>query len=117
LAAAIAGMSLLALVELVAISAARSSLSGPPSAMLNVLYGVTSILTGLGLVLAGVAVRRARRWTGWRSWLVLALGVYVFVPLTPALAGPFAVARIAITVWMLLFAVLGGVLATTREQS
>jgi hypothetical protein len=41
---------------------------------------------------------------------VLVTGVYVFVPLTPALLGPFVLARLAITGWMLLFAALGWVL-------
>lgn len=107
LAAAVTGMGLLALVELVAISAASSGVSDQPSGLLNVLYGATSTLIGLGLVIAGAAVLRARTWTGWRRVLVLVLGIYVFVALTPALAGPFALARLAIAVWMLLFAALG----------
>lgn len=118
LATAVTGMSLLALVELVAISAAGSGVTGQPSGVLNVLYGATSFLIGLGLATAGVAILRAGRWTGWRRALVLVIGVYVFVPLTPALAGPFALARLAIAVWMLLFAVLGWSLVNQaiREQ-
>jgi hypothetical protein len=118
LAAAITGMGLLALVNLVAISAVHASTSDPRSGILDALYGVTSILSGVGLVLAGVAIRRTGRWTGWRSWLVLTLGVYILVPLTAAVAAPFPVGDLALTVLMLLFAALGGVLASsTREPS
>jgi len=35
------------------------------------------------------------------------LGVYVFVPLTPAIMGTFTAGRLGIGGWMLLFAVLG----------
>lgn len=55
----------------------------------------------------GVAALRARRWSGWRRWLLLVLGVYVIVPLTPAILGPFVIARLTIGLWMLLFAALG----------
>ena len=85
--------------------------------VLNALYGVTSILSGLGLVIAGVAIRRTGRWTGWRSWLVLALGVYILLPLTAAVAVPVPAGDLALTVLMLLFAALGAVLASTGEPS
>jgi len=37
------------------------------------------------LLLAGVAVVRSGVWTGWRRWVVLGLGVFVFAVLTPVL--------------------------------
>jgi hypothetical protein len=110
LAGALAGMGLLAAVELVAISAANAAYPSPRTDMLDALYGVSSVLIGIGMTLAGIAVLRAGRWTGWRGALVLVTGVYVFAPLTPALLGPFVLARLAITGWMLLFAALGWVL-------
>jgi hypothetical protein len=51
---------------------------------------------------------RAQVWEGWRRGVVLALGVWVFVPMFPALiVTPTDGARLAIGGWMLLFAVLG----------
>ncbi len=38
---------------------------------------------------------------------LLALGIYLFAPMTPAIFGPFVVARLAIGGWVLLFAALG----------
>ena len=104
---ATAGMALLAVTELIAIGARNTTYPGDGTGLLDALYGTSSIAVGVGLVLAGIAVRRRGRWTGWRGLVVLVAGIFVFVPMTPALMGPFVLARLAITVWMLLFAALG----------
>jgi hypothetical protein len=48
------------------------------------------VLTAIGFILAGVAVARAGRWTGWRRYTVVAVGVWMlcmvpmqFTPLLP----------------------------------
>lgn len=104
---AVSGMALLAVTELIAISARTSTYPGDGTALLDVSYGVSSVAVGVGLILAGIAVRNGGRWTGWRGLVVLVAGIFVFVPMMPALMGPFILARMAITVWMLLFAALG----------
>ncbi len=104
---AVSGMALLAVTELIAITARNSTYPGDGTGLLDVLYGVSSVAAGVGLILAGLAVRRRGRWTGWRGVVVLVAGIFVFVPMMPALMGPFVLARLAITVWMLLFAALG----------
>jgi hypothetical protein len=48
--------------------------------------------------------------------LITVLGVYVFVPLTPAIAGPFAAGRLGIGGWMLLMAALGYGLTRLRPS-
>ena len=101
------GMALLAVAELIAITARNSTYPGEGTALLDVLYGVSSVAVGVGMILAGIAVRRGGRWSGWRRVVVLVVGVFVFVPMMPALMGPFILARLALTVWMLLFAALG----------
>lgn len=104
---AVSGMALLAVTELIAITARHSSYPGDRTGMLDALYGASSVAVGVGLILAGIAVRKGGRWTGWRGRVVLVAGIFVFVPMVPALMGPFLLARVAITVWMLLFAALG----------
>lgn len=104
---AVSGMALLAVTELIAITARNSTYPGEDTGLLDVLYGVSSAAVGAGLILAGIAVRRRGRWTGWRGLVVLVTGIFVFVPMMPALMGPFILARLAITLWMLLFAALG----------
>jgi hypothetical protein len=104
---AAAGMALLAATELIAITARDSTYPGEGTGLLDALYGVSTIAVGAGLVMAGIAVRRGGRWTGWRGLVLLVAGIFVFVPMLPALMGPFVLARLAITAWMLLFAGLG----------
>jgi hypothetical protein len=41
------------------------------------LFAIASLLTALGFILAGVAVARAGRWTAWRRYPVLAVGVWM----------------------------------------
>lgn len=104
---AAAGMLLLAATELAAITAATSSYPGPRTGILDALYGLSTFAVGVGLIWAGIVVARRRAWTGWRRWLPFSLGAWVFVPMLPALFGGFVAARMAITGWMLLFALLG----------
>lgn len=113
---AVFGMALLAVTELIAITARNSTYPGDGTGLLDVLYGVSSVAVGVGLILAGIAVRRGGRWSGWRGLVVLVAGIFVFVPMMPALVGPFVLARLAITVWMLLFAALGYALWKADRQ-
>lgn len=104
---ALAGLVVLTGTELWAIGAAEAVVGSAQTAALDRGYGIATTLAGIGLVVAGIAVLRAGAWTGWRRSLPLALGVYVFVPMFPAMLGPFVAARLAISGWMALFAVLG----------
>jgi hypothetical protein len=71
-------------------------------------YGVSTNLIGLGMLIAGIAVVRARIWTSWARWVPLAIGVVHFVIVTPAIfAGGFVAGRLAIGSWLLLFGALG----------
>ena len=115
---AVAGMLGLAATEALAIGARHDSVDSALVGVLNGLYGLTSIAIGVGLVMEGLAIRKHGAWTGWPAWIVLALGVWVFVPMTPAIALSFLGARLAISGWMLLFAVLGlALVAEARRPS
>jgi hypothetical protein len=67
---AVSGMALLAVTELIAITARNSTYPGERTGLLDALYGTSSLAVGVGLILAGVAVRRRGRWTGWRGLVV-----------------------------------------------
>ena len=41
------------------------------------LYEIVSMLNGITLIIVGIAVRRARAWTGWARFNPLASGIYV----------------------------------------
>lgn len=111
-AGAVAGMALLTVTELIAITASDSAYPSPHTNMLDGFYGVSSMSIGVTLIMAGVAVMRTKVWRNWRRYVPLLLGVYVFVPMTPAMFGPFVLARFAIGGWMLGFALLGWALVT-----
>jgi hypothetical protein len=85
------------------------------------LFMIAPNLVGLGLILAGIAVIRARRWTGWHRYVVLALGIYVFVVMTPLIivsGGPPATAGVvALLGWEILWALIAvSVLAETADE-
>ncbi|MDQ0821003.1 hypothetical protein QFZ79_003375 [Arthrobacter sp. V4I6] len=106
----IAGLALLSLLELVVIAAAHSVSGEPLYDLFQALFGIPTMITGIGLVLGGIGVLRVGAWKGAKRFLPLVLGVYVFVPLTPAVMGPHIAGRIGIGIWVLLFALLGWIL-------
>ncbi|MDP8929586.1 MAG: hypothetical protein M3O70_13695 [Actinomycetota bacterium] len=113
---AIVGMGLLTVTELVAITASNATYPSAETEMIDSLYGISSLLIGVALVMAGIAVLRARRWQGWYRFLPLILGLYVFIPMTPAMVSGYEAARYAIGGWMLGFAFLGWALIKTVRQ-
>jgi hypothetical protein len=114
---AVGGLAGLTVTELAAIAARHDDMDTTRVAVLGAVYGVVSVTAGLGLVLQGVAASREGVWTGWQRWLLLVMGVWVFVPMIPALALSFLGARLAITGWMLLFAALGWALVRPRSHA
>ena len=104
------GLLLLTGCEIWALRVTGMAADGPQSGPLNAAYGVATIASGIGLILAGIAVVRTGRWRGWARWTPLALGVLVFVMVLPGLFGTFLEARLAITAWMLAWAGLGAAL-------
>lgn len=111
-------MLALSVQELVAISAADSA---SPSTLIDVIegaFGMITLATGAALIVFGIATVRARALSGAGRWLVLVIGVWVIVPLTPAIFAGFELGRIAIGLWLLLFTWLGVEMlrwARTRE--
>jgi hypothetical protein len=86
--------------------------------VLGAAYGVATVLVGVGLILAGVAVVRERKWNGWRRLTVLIGGIAVFVIVIPGVFGPFLAGRLAITAWMIFWAALGvALIARTQAES
>lgn len=108
---AVSGALGLTITEVIAIAAADDTVDSGIAGVLGGLYGITCTAMGVGLTVAGVSIWRHGTWTGWRRGVVLALGVWVFVPMFPALVlTPTDGARWAIGGWMLLFAALGAAL-------
>lgn len=68
-----------------------------------VLFGIASAVLVVGLIMIGVAVLRARRWTGWQRFLPLVLGLYL-LPIGPL---PGIAFSIALGVWGILWLLFG----------
>ncbi|HSP37421.1 MAG TPA: hypothetical protein VLR26_06685 [Frankiaceae bacterium] len=105
------GLGLLALMELVAMSAATISKDSSLGTAISSLYGIPVLMIGASLLVAGVVLLR-RHTLGLRlPWTLVALGGFVFVGLVPALStDSFVAGRLAIMVWMMLFALFGRVI-------
>lgn len=80
-------------------------------------YGITVTVIGVGMVIAGIGVARTRAWPGWHRWTPLAVGIAVFVAVTPGMFGGFVLARLVIGLWFLLFAAVGWSLYRHARQS
>ncbi|ALO66494.1 hypothetical protein AS189_08320 [Arthrobacter alpinus] len=105
-----ASMLGLAVLEFIAIAAADTVTGDPLNTAVLTAYGILSIAIGAALVVGGIGVIKSGAWSGTKRILPLVLGIYVFVPVLPALMGPSFVGRIALGGWMLLFALLGWIL-------
>jgi len=112
---AVAGVIGWTLTEVAAIAARYDTNDTTMAGLLATSYGLFSLLIGVGLILEGIAVLRARVWDGWPRWLPLALGIWLFV-MMPAFGSSFEVAELATACWMLLFAALGWCLASLGRR-
>lgn len=76
------------------------------------LFTLASLLTAAGFILAGVAILRAGRWTGWRRWAPLVLGIWMvcMLPLQFTSLLPLSVVVYAVTI-----AAFAGALACEGE--
>ncbi len=66
-----------------------------------------ALTTGIGMVLVGIAVVRARRWGGWHRPLPLLVGLYPFVAMFPILAATGQPPEPMIALWGILWLLLG----------
>ncbi len=105
---ATAGLGLLALMELIAMSAATTANDSTLGITISSLYTIPVLLTGGGLLVAGTVLLRRRALGPILRCTLIALGAFVFVGLGPAMAtDSFVAGRLAIMAWMVLFAALG----------
>lgn len=113
----LAGMALLTVTEVLAAGAADDPYPSSFTQVLDGLYGISCTAIGVGLTIVGLAVRQTRAWTGWHAWVPLAIGVWVFIPMMPAIMVGYLPARLSITAWMLLYAALGWALVVTSRRT
>jgi len=73
----------------------------------DTLYGVATLALTLGLLLAGAAVVRAGRWTGWHRFTLLACGLFIPLVLFPSFALPSPAMNYALGLWGVCWLLLG----------
>lgn len=66
-----------------------------------------AMLNGVGMLLVGIAVWRAKTWRGWIRWVPLSIGLYPLLVMFPVLIVTGHPPRLLIGGWGLLWAVLG----------
>jgi hypothetical protein len=85
---AVAGTALLMVGELASIPIRDALVDDTSASVVGAIFGLGSIASTIGFVLAGLATRRAGAWHGWRRFTPLAVGLWLVV-LTPiGLAAP-----------------------------
>lgn len=110
------GMVLLSVCEVMAMVLVDAMAADTAVGWLGAAYGLATVTIGVGLVMAGIAVARARVWRGWARFVVLTGGVAVFVVVLPGVAGPMVIGRLVLIAWMLVFAALGFALLRSRPS-
>jgi hypothetical protein len=108
---ATAGLGLLALMELVAMSAATTANDSSLGTAISSLYSIPVLMTGVGVLVAGVVLLRRKTLGRRLPWTLVALGLFVFIGLVPAIGtDSFVAGRLAIMAWMVLFVLFGQVM-------
>lgn len=80
-------------------------------------FGVASLLTAFGSVIAGVVIVRTRAWHGLGRWMVLSSGVIMVVLVTPAnISGDLVFRTVALTLWSLTFIPLGRAIMSSSSS-
>ena len=120
---AVAGAVLYVVAHALSLVAYDSPLDDPISVAVLSCFGVGTLLTAVGLVMAGAATVRSGAWAGWRRFAPLVLGVWMvammplqFTAALPLAVGIYAVAVMAFGLALILEGPGTGATALTSRQ-
>lgn len=85
-------------------------------AMNDILFPIAQPVSGLGMVLAGIAVLRTSLWRGWQRVTPLLSGLYPFLVLVPVFALAGGPNFLAIAGWNVCWLALGAALFTETSS-
>ncbi len=106
--ATVAGYLGLAVAEVLSGAIGGRPADSSSAAAVGGVFGLASLLTAVGSIVAGVAIVRAAVWGGAGRWMVLASGVVMVVLVTPAtITGSPLLRMVALSLWSLTFIPLG----------
>ncbi len=117
---AVAGTAVLTLAELASIPIADQRMDDTGPGLVGTTFGLGTVVSAIGLLVAGVAIVRARRWTGWRRYIVLVAGLWTVVLVglvnTPFLAVAVGIYGLALTAVFAALATAPAPLTVRLEQ-
>ena len=100
---AVAGAALYVVAHALSLVAYDAALDDPISVAVLSCFGVGTVLTAVGLIMAGATTLRSGVWSGWRRYTPLVLGVWMvammplqFTPALPVAVGIYALAVMAL---------------------
>ena len=112
---AVGGFVLFAVAELLSGAIGGQDNDSGAAGVVGGVFGVATLLTAIGGVVAGIAILRRRQWTGPGAWSVLLTAVAILLLVTPAnISGAQVPRTVALLVWSLLFVPLGLAVARSR---
>jgi len=98
---ALTGTAVLFAAQLLSIPIADQRLDDTGAGLVGACFGLGSLLSAIGFIVAGIATVRVRRWDGWRRYVPLATGIsfvaLVGLAVTPALAVAVALYGMCLT--------------------
>lgn len=105
---AAAGALVLLLAEFASLPIADQRLDETGAQLVGAFFGLGVALTGIGLVVAGIAVLRSPAWSGWQRYAALVAGTWslVMIGVSVTSALPIGVAIYGVTMAVLFAAVL-----------
>lgn len=111
---ALTGTAVLFAAELLSIPVADQRMDDTGAGLVGACFGLGSVLSAIGFIVAGIATVRDGRWDGWRRFVPLGTGIWlaalVALAATPALA-------IGVTLYGLFLVALGVALWTQPTPS
>jgi hypothetical protein len=113
---AVAGFVLLSIAEVLSGAIGARDLDSTSAMWVGTVFGLASLMTALGGLVAGTVIVRTGRWTGVGAWMVLASGALMLLLVTPAnVMGDQVFRTIALIVWSLTFVPLGRMLFRSTD--
>jgi hypothetical protein len=98
---ALTGTAVLFAAQLLSIPIADQRLDDTGAGLVGACFGLGTVLSAIGFIVAGIATMRARRWDGWRRYVPLAIGIWLValigLTVTPALATAVALYGLFLT--------------------
>jgi len=111
---ALTGTAVLFAAEVLSIPIAEQRMDDTGAGLVGACFGLGSLLSAIGFIVAGIATVRAGRWDGWRRFVPLATGIWlaalIGLAVTPALA-------LGVTLYGLFIVALGVALWTQPTPS